>query len=74
MTQKSNCKSHTVHEAIENHDILEPVVKEHLLQTLSPFEKIFDEKLGLRTGKPLHFRVKNDHDLRCQTPCNIPTN
>ena len=71
--KKSNYKSHSVHEVIESHDNLQTIVKEKRLDTLSPFEKLFDEKLGLCAGKPLHFRVKNDHSLRCQTPYDVPT-
>ena len=49
------------------------MIKDQLLQKLSPFEKLFDEKLGLCAGKTLPFRVNNDNNLRFQTPYNIPT-
>ena len=72
-TQRSDCKTTTVYRANEDHENLQPVMKDQLLQGLSPFENLFDEKLVLCAGKLSHFRVKNDHDLRCQTPYNTPT-
>ena len=69
----SDCKSHTDQKAIKDHNNFKPIIQDQLLQALSPFEKLFDEKLGLCAGKPLYFRVKNDHNLRCQMLCNILT-
>ena len=69
--QRSDCKSHTVHEVMEDHDNLQPIGKEQLLQALSPFETLFDHKLGSCTGKLSHFRAKNYHNLRHQTTHNI---
>ena len=54
--KKSNYKPHTVQEVIESHDNLQEIIKERLLDTLSPYEKLFDEKLWLYAGKPLHFQ------------------
>ena len=42
------------------------------MKILTPIEDLFDKKLGCFDGQPLHFRVKNDHNLRYQTPFNIP--
>ena len=62
----SNYEAHA-YEVIQEHNTLKPLTRELLLDALSPFKTAFDQPLGSCTGKPLHSRNKNYHNLRDQT-------
>ena len=70
--EKSNYHSHSLNDVIKSNTHLTSNIQNKLLETLTPFRSLFNEKLGLYTGKPLHFRTKNEHNLRYHNPYNIP--
>ena len=61
--QSSNYESHTINNVIIEYDYLKPQIQEQLKKSLTPFENLFDKKLGLYNEQHLLFQVKPNVNL-----------